>query len=671
MADVTVLCQEADDDVLLTITGGTPAGTTIHESGSVVTVSATPAAHHHFTQWTGNTGALANPLAQTTQATLTADTTLVAGQAIDRHTLTLVSAHGSPQGAGEYDYGTTVDWSVASPVAGGAGERFVAAQTTGQVPMDQNRTVEVAWTTQYLLSAAAGEHGSAEPAAQWYGAGATATASATASLGWHFAGWTGDVPSANQPDNPVTLTMNQARSVTAAFARNTTTYWAALKTGTSWSANWPARTDSAWRETAVAVGGGWQADLSAHVAAGQSGFAIDTVAVADPAGQQDTPIAADGFESGTTGQPPGGWTFNPTWGDLGTLVVTEARAAAGTKSLVLAGSTTDQGIFLPATDAAGDVRLSLALYLPSTLPSSATLLSLWYRGVCVTLRTAATGTPELGLGLDVAAPAVCLNQPLTTGAWNTLTLFVQTVADTDADGMGDAWENAVFGNLSRDGSGDYDADGFSDLLEWQCGTNPAVASPAVVLVPPAQTEVTEGAGTVTCQLQLSQAASVPVIVNVSFAGTATPGTDYTTTCGTEVIFSPGQTVVAIPLTILTDAVWDPAETIVLSITAVSGACPGSPAQVTITIREIDDDGDGMDDQWEITFFGSTAATANADPDGDGLTNLAEFQHQSNPTDVDTNSDGLTDGAAVAWGVEPAQPVTLIAITAPASGKVLP
>jgi hypothetical protein len=130
-------------------------------------------------------------------------------------------------------------------------------------------------------------------------------------------------------------------------------------------------------------------------------------------------------------------------------------------------------------------------------------------------------------------------------------------------------------------------------------------------------------------------------------------------------------VVAIPLTILTDAVWDPSETIVLSIAAVSGACPGSPAQVTITIREIDDDGDGMDDQWEITFFGSTAATANADPDGDGLNNLAEFQHQSNPTDVDTNGDGLADGAAVAWGVEPAQPVTLIAITAPASGKVLP
>jgi hypothetical protein len=183
--------------------------------------------------------------------------------------------------------------------------------------------------------------------------------------------------------------------------------------------------------------------------------------------------------------------------------------------------------------------------------------------------------------------------------------------------------------------------------------------------------VTEAAGTVTCHLQLSQAASVPVIVAVSFAGTATLGADLTTTCGAEIVIPTGQTVATIPLTILTDTVWDPAETIVLSLEAVSGACPGSPAQVTITIREVDDDGDGMDDQWEIAHFGSTAATAGADADEDGLTNLAEFQHQSDPMDADTNGDGFGDGAAVAWGLPPAQPAALVAITAPASGKVLP
>jgi len=669
MADATVLCQESEDDVTLTVTGGTPAGATIHEAGSVVEVSATPAAHHHFTEWTGDTGALANPLAQTTQATLAADTVLAAQQAIDRHTLTLVSAHGSPQGAGEYDYGTTAEWSVASPAYGAVGERFVAGQASGQALMDQDRTVGIAWTTQYRLAATAAEHGSAVPADQWLDAGSTASATATAAMGWHFVAWSGDVPPASQTDNPVSLAMDQPRTLVAAFARNPTTYWAAVKTGSAWSANWPARTDGAWTEVAsLATGGGWHSDFSVHVAAGQGGFALDALTIAERDG---TAIAAAGFETGTTGQPPPGWTFDATWGDLGVVVVTEAVAAAGTKALTLAGSTADQGVLLPASAAAGDTRTSLALYLPATLPASSTLLSLWYGGVCLALRTDAAGLPELGLGGDAGAPAASLDQPLVTGAWNALTLFMQTVVDTDADGMDDVWETAAFGGLSRDGTGDCDADGSSDLLEWQCGTDPAAASLTVALVPPAQTEFGEGAGTVTCHLQISQAATTPVLVGLAFAGTATRGTDYTTTCGTEVVFSPGQTSVAIPLMVIPDAVWDPAETILLAIEAVSGACPGSPSQLTLTIREADDDGDGMDDQWEVLHFGSAAAAPGADADGDGLTNLAEFQMQSDPTEADTNDDGLGDGAAVAWGLAPAQPASLLAITSPANGKVLP
>ncbi|MFH1980587.1 MAG: putative Ig domain-containing protein [Pseudomonadota bacterium] len=44
--------------------------------------------------------------------------------------------------------------------------------------------------------------------------------------------------------------------------------------------------------------------------------------------------------------------------------------------------------------------------------------------------------------------------------------------DTDGDGMDDAWEQARFGSLERDGSGDFDGDGISDLLEFRLGTNP-------------------------------------------------------------------------------------------------------------------------------------------------------------------------------------------------------
>ena len=44
--------------------------------------------------------------------------------------------------------------------------------------------------------------------------------------------------------------------------------------------------------------------------------------------------------------------------------------------------------------------------------------------------------------------------------------------DTDGDGMDDAWEQQYFGNLARDGSGDFDGDGVTDLQEFIAGTDP-------------------------------------------------------------------------------------------------------------------------------------------------------------------------------------------------------
>jgi hypothetical protein len=44
--------------------------------------------------------------------------------------------------------------------------------------------------------------------------------------------------------------------------------------------------------------------------------------------------------------------------------------------------------------------------------------------------------------------------------------------DSDGDGLLDAWENSNFGNLSQNASGDPDADGISNLLEFRLGSNP-------------------------------------------------------------------------------------------------------------------------------------------------------------------------------------------------------
>ena len=44
--------------------------------------------------------------------------------------------------------------------------------------------------------------------------------------------------------------------------------------------------------------------------------------------------------------------------------------------------------------------------------------------------------------------------------------------DSDSDGMPDWWELQYFGNLARDGTGDWDGDGLIDLAEFEYGTDP-------------------------------------------------------------------------------------------------------------------------------------------------------------------------------------------------------
>ncbi len=61
---------------------------------------------------------------------------------------------------------------------------------------------------------------------------------------------------------------------------------------------------------------------------------------------------------------------------------------------------------------------------------------------------------------------------------------------------------------------------------------------------------------------------------------------------------------------------------------------------------IDSDGDGIPDAWKIEYFGSITAPgsgAGDDPDGDGLTNMQEFLLGTDPTNPDTDGDGLLDG----------------------------
>jgi hypothetical protein len=69
--------------------------------------------------------------------------------------------------------------------------------------------------------------------------------------------------------------------------------------------------------------------------------------------------------------------------------------------------------------------------------------------------------------------------------------------------------------------------------------------------------------------------------------------------------------------------------------------------------DIDTDGDGLLDSWEVAYFGNlTSQNGAGDFDGDGLTNVLEYRWGTNPTVADYDSDGLTDGVEVANGYNP-------------------
>ncbi len=61
----------------------------------------------------------------------------------------------------------------------------------------------------------------------------------------------------------------------------------------------------------------------------------------------------------------------------------------------------------------------------------------------------------------------------------------------------------------------------------------------------------------------------------------------------------------------------------------------------------DRDGDGMPNRWEVTHgLNPDRANARGDKDHDGLRNIGEFRRSTDPSDVDSDDDGVDDGDEV-------------------------
>ncbi|HOL35732.1 MAG TPA: 6-bladed beta-propeller [bacterium] len=71
-----------------------------------------------------------------------------------------------------------------------------------------------------------------------------------------------------------------------------------------------------------------------------------------------------------------------------------------------------------------------------------------------------------------------------------------------------------------------------------------------------------------------------------------------------------------------------------------------------TMANPDADGNTLPDTWEKIYFGSTGHSPDADEDGDGLTNKAEYQMGTHPLKKDTDGDGMDDAWELANNLNP-------------------
>lgn len=69
----------------------------------------------------------------------------------------------------------------------------------------------------------------------------------------------------------------------------------------------------------------------------------------------------------------------------------------------------------------------------------------------------------------------------------------------------------------------------------------------------------------------------------------------------------------------------------------------------------DTDGDGLPDNWEMSHFGDLIEGPQGDYEGDGASNLSEYQHGTDPANPDTDADQMPDGWEIRYGLDPLDP----------------
>jgi hypothetical protein len=135
---------------------------------------------------------------------------------------TLTNTVTSPTNAGATVRRTCVGWNVnllsnGTPAGGGAGTQAIV-QVTNHLALTWN------WTNEWYLTVTNTAGGTNGVGQGWYTNATPVSVTAFATGAYHFIGWSGDVPAGSATNNPIAMTMDQARAICSQFSTSSSNF---------------------------------------------------------------------------------------------------------------------------------------------------------------------------------------------------------------------------------------------------------------------------------------------------------------------------------------------------------------------------------------------------------------------------------------------------------------
>ncbi len=226
----------------LTMSHGT-GGTVIpvsgwKNSGTAVSISATPASGYTFSNWTGSGSGSYSGTNNPASITMNGPNTENAAFTQNNVQVTVqtnpagrsFSVDGTPYTAAQtfsWVPGSSHTIATTSPQNGATGVRYVWSSWTGggaishTVAPTTNKIYTANFNTQYFLTMSHGTGGTVSPMSAWKNSGVAVSINAMPASGYHFTNWNGSgTGSFSGTTNPASITMNGPITETATFTHN-------------------------------------------------------------------------------------------------------------------------------------------------------------------------------------------------------------------------------------------------------------------------------------------------------------------------------------------------------------------------------------------------------------------------------------------------------------------